>query len=345
MVIMEGAQRRPGPRPRRHACRNCRAGITKSCAQRRPGPRPRRHRCSRRRDAGPLETRSTKAGAETPATPLTVLAPCSSGDKRSTKAGAETPATQVVHLHVAPDLRSQQRSTKAGAETPATQCPAVQPPRHRGRPSAAQRRPGPRPRRHTRQHFAVVDVRRTGALNEGRGRDPGDTRSRLLGSFASWTALNGRPVCRDPGDTRRSVSTSLDFTGAQRVWVWMSSQTRRCPRNLRRITTLSQAALESPGVRSFPVRAPKARRARASQSGQTGSELSEMRLLNLYTITESTRSSIASWTSPNMRAIRLGDETDIRRPITEHAPRIFAHLRDLPEALRTLSFRISECRS
>ena len=268
MVIMEGAQRRPGPRPRRHACRNCRAGITKSCAQRRPGPRPRRHRCSRRRDAGPLETRSTKAGAETPATPLTVLAPCSSGDKRSTKAGAETPATQ-----------SPARGTRSGTATlnegrgrdPGDTMSSRSP------TSAAQRRPGPRPRRHTPTLSLSI-----AALNEGRGRDPGDTRQ--LGSrwtASDWALNEGRG--RDPGDTanrRRTTRkpvcrrlTAILTTGSARVWVWMSSQTRRCPRNLRRITTLSQAALESPGVRSFPVRAPKARRARASQSGQTGSEL------------------------------------------------------------------------
>ena len=177
-VIMEGAQRRPGPRPRRHACRNCRRpgsrnhalnegrgrdpgdtgvalnegrgrdpgdrvthGVT--CAQRRPGPRPRRHMKPHLLD-------------------IVV------GHLRSTKAGAETPATRDVGLFL-----EEPRSTKAGAETPATQSPA------RGDPiwySNAQRRPGPRPRRHA----STVSWSRVGRcpLNEGRGRDPGDTMRR-----------------------------------------------------------------------------------------------------------------------------------------------------------------------
>ena len=61
-----GAQRRPGPRPRRHIEMGERAGGFQH-AQRRPGPRPRRHPV-----LAPLELlvvrRSTKAGAETPAT-------------------------------------------------------------------------------------------------------------------------------------------------------------------------------------------------------------------------------------------------------------------------------------
>ena len=60
------AQRRPGPRPRRHAS----AAMLSACilaAQRRPGPRPRRHACAALDPDGPLH-RSTKAGAETPAT-------------------------------------------------------------------------------------------------------------------------------------------------------------------------------------------------------------------------------------------------------------------------------------
>ena len=86
------------------------------------------------------------------------------------------------------------------------------------------------------------------------------------------------PAQRRPGPRPRRHTTCRRLTVISTiysacVWVWMSSQTRRCPRNLRRITTLSQAALESPGVRRSSVRAPKARRARASQSGQTGSEL------------------------------------------------------------------------
>ena len=268
------------------------------CAQRRPGPRPRRHRY-RRGGHGDNGGRSTKAGAETPATRLPELPGRDHEIMRSTKAGAETPATPLLkeeRCRTARNTLNEGRGRDPG-DTP-----------HRPRPmqfwgqtlnegrgrdpgdtitctwhpiwySNAQRRPGPRPRRHNVQPFKGVALfgrsTKAGAetpathanisrwtasgwaLNEGRGRDSGDTANRRR--------TTRKPVCRR--------LTAILTTGSARVWVWMSSQTRRCPRNLRRITTLSQAALESPGVRSFPVRAPKARRARASQSGQTGSEL------------------------------------------------------------------------
>ena len=99
MDILRVAQRRPGPRPRRHQA-VATSWIRLISAQRRPGPRPRRHR-DVRVDADPEYQRSTKAGAETPATPASGLA---GRDRpiRSTKAGAETPATLLIgaeHLH------------------------------------------------------------------------------------------------------------------------------------------------------------------------------------------------------------------------------------------------------
>ena len=69
-----------------------------SAAQRRPGPRPRRHVLA---SAAMPDARSTKAGAETPAT-LGFLCGINDLDVRSTKAGAETPATLLIgaeHLH------------------------------------------------------------------------------------------------------------------------------------------------------------------------------------------------------------------------------------------------------
>ena len=176
-------------------------------AQRRPGPRPRRH--YRFEDAGVVEARSTKAGAETPAiqrnvadhlgvqtrstkagaeTPATLGLTNRSPDAgfplnegrgrdpgdtlanrcetfhlhRSTKAGAETPATHPEVLIYMTDL---ERSTKAGAETPATRQGSL------GLTSA--------PDRSTKAGAETpathgIEVRWT-ALNEGRGRDPGDT--------------------------------------------------------------------------------------------------------------------------------------------------------------------------
>ena len=85
---------------------------------------------------------------------------------RSTKAGAETPATHLLGIKEAEiDLRS----TKAGAETPATPTEVHRSPLLR---SSAQRRPGPRPRRHAGSRPLASG---RSALNEGRGRDPGDT--------------------------------------------------------------------------------------------------------------------------------------------------------------------------
>ena len=108
---------------------------------------------------------------------------------RSTKAGAETPATHaqrpsaqfMVMLH---------RSTKAGAETPATRpCDAS---RAYSSSSSLNEGPGPRPRRHVKRLPNRRPVRlRT--LNEGRGRDPGDTRQ----------VVYGRPVCRLESAQRR----------------------------------------------------------------------------------------------------------------------------------------------
>ena len=136
------AQRRPGPKPRRQRpVRSHPANIL--AAQRRPGPKPRRQGPGRRSGAGASLARSTKAGAETPATAARVSSSSATRGYRSTKAGAETPATDAglpVVIQGAPralnegrgrnpgDSRSpaqrrgdrRPRSTKAGAETPAT---------------------------------------------------------------------------------------------------------------------------------------------------------------------------------------------------------------------------------
>ena len=213
------AQRRPGPRPRRHYSMVEIAAYVLDHAQRRPGPRPRRHsHIAIALDQQP--SRSTKAGAETPATPTIDLVLVHRGQSRSTKAGAETPATPTMTLcwstavkvaqrrpgprprrhrfvevddrlprrrstkagaetpatHPSPDPYTAHvvRSTKAGAETPATRAPCR--PRMRTIFSNAQRRPGPRPRRHTMLVSRPCHDT-SGPLNEGRGRDPGDTSS------------------------------------------------------------------------------------------------------------------------------------------------------------------------
>ena len=163
-------------------------GVARS-AQRRPGSRPRRH--------NRIEAVDRRHHL------------------RSTKAGVETPATHVPPVHTRHLAR---RSTKAGVETPATPVASV----GMCAPSAsAQRRPGSRPRRHIRQRLrqvldpgrstkagvetpaTPVPVPRLGgfgrALNEGRGRDPGDTPWAKCGSSSGPSLNEGRG--RDPGDT------------------------------------------------------------------------------------------------------------------------------------------------
>ncbi len=202
------AQRRPGPEPRRHLRPRVGRGEGRG-AQRRPGPEPRRHgrRLPPRQEQ---RLRSTKAGAGTPATQVLARAPELPLARRSTKAGAGTPATQV--LARAPELPLARRSTKAGAGTPATplgvgpvdgvdrvrstKAGAGTPATHgkvvHNVPTAlpAQRRPGPEPRRHARRRRASGLCR--GPLNEGRGRNPGDT-SRTSDCSATAAAAQRRP--------------------------------------------------------------------------------------------------------------------------------------------------------
>ena len=127
-----------------------------------------------------LGVRSTKAGASTPATrarvPLVDLA-----DLRSTKAGASTPATLLVRHDV---LRDRERSTKAGASTPATPWPSR----------------GAKHRRRT--------------LNEGRGVNPGDTRTTFPTESTSSVAQR-RPGRQPRRHMRRSWACQF-FRDAQR---------------------------------------------------------------------------------------------------------------------------------
>ena len=185
------AARRPGPRPRRHEI-SVIGTVTFSCAQRRPGPRPRRHVRVVRIDAA-HEVRSTKAGAETPATRLRIPDPIPADVLRSTKAGAETPATlctppRLVEVDVESlnegrgrdpgDTRAygadfkdlEERSTKAGAETPATRWP-----RSRMGASDGSRSTKAGAETPATQFAARWPERPVRPLNEGRGRDPGDT--------------------------------------------------------------------------------------------------------------------------------------------------------------------------
>ena len=173
-TTLEPAQRRPGPKPRRHQPSvNAPTGQSTTLNEGR-GRNPGDTDVLQGLPRYPVFQRSTKAGAETPATlernPSPLLhawlaqrrpgpkprrhahhgRAVSGGPSRSTKAGAETPATLVVVVVVSVKLSP--RSTKAGAETPATPTPATL---YVTLNSPAQRRPGPKPRRHRprrRQH-------------------------------------------------------------------------------------------------------------------------------------------------------------------------------------------------
>ncbi len=194
-----GAQRRPGPEPRRHASsRRCSRPTTRALnegrgrnpgdtigpgesdqkaygAQRRPGPEPRRH-ASLAHGVGHTDGAQRRPGPEPrrhnrPSLTSAALA------SRSTKAGAGTPATHPVCVRL--PARDQFRSTKAGAGTPATRA------RRDGRGRGA------------------------GPLNEGRGRNPGDTCRKLSGLFAprlrSTKAGAGTPATHGGGQSSFAI--------------------------------------------------------------------------------------------------------------------------------------------
>ena len=192
------AQRRPGPKPRRQFVTGAPSITGGNPAQRRPGPKPRRQRVRRGLRVFHRVRRSTKAGAETPATvptPATTIsmvgisAQRRPGPKPRRQAGDRVPESGLCGG----------RSTKAGAETPATATPfrAVL-----AGVTTAQRRPGPKPRR--QPPLSAPCWPGSPPLNEGRGRNPGDSPRSPSRCSAISTPLNeGRG--RNPGD--RPVST------------------------------------------------------------------------------------------------------------------------------------------
>ena len=167
------AQRRPGPRPRRHSralSLPSRSSSLNEGRGRDPGDTglPLAH------DTASMRLRSTKAGAETPATP-SARTRHRTDDPRSTKAGAETPATPGYEarylLLVTPLNEGRGRDPGDTRNGWPVACASSSLNEGRGRDpgdtisfapnwnarSFAQRRPGPRPRRH---HQRAADVRR-----------------------------------------------------------------------------------------------------------------------------------------------------------------------------------------
>ena len=111
--------------------------------------------------------RSTKAGVETPATQYLMAMSCSSRSALNEGRGRDPGDTRELQ---GPVRRDPYRSTKAGVETPATLVGT------RSSHVALDRstKAGSRPRRHAKAMALSASVE---ALNEGRGRDPGDTRT------------------------------------------------------------------------------------------------------------------------------------------------------------------------
>ena len=165
--LNEGRGRDPGDTPDRLH------GVTQG-AQRRPGSRPRRHGES----GGASDNASLNEGRgrDPGDTSRVMIRVRRRARSRSTKAGVETPATQLGDpgMVSSPVLRS----TKAGVETPATP------------PS------GPR--------SATLIV----TLNEGRGRDPGDTSGLASRDMTSCFRLaQRRPGSRPRRHKRRSTGS------------------------------------------------------------------------------------------------------------------------------------------
>ena len=180
------AQRRPGPRPRRHiqAPELTRYLID---AQRRPGPRPRRH----------LALLSTKHE-------ILPLTPSAMGNPSSLNEGRGRDPGDTRGCSSTPDSR--QPLNEGRGRDPGDTCPQLWQP-HGPTPLNEGRGRDPGDTFTLTTYYGAMgnpsslneghDAR---TLNEGRGRDPGDT------SRSVWQhRLNGRTLNegrgRDPGDT------------------------------------------------------------------------------------------------------------------------------------------------
>ena len=185
----------------------CRASLrcTNARAQRRPGHAPRRHShpapCCRAIPCPLNEGRGTHPGDTW--TPAPQGEPV---DRRSTKAGARTPATLLPPALPTPQARA--RSTKAGARTPAT--------RSHDSPSAPScsslnEGRGTHPGDTQSNSGCVPGV--VAALNEGRGTHPGDTSSpaSILRPRSRSTKAGARtPATRATSGSSASAATPLN---------------------------------------------------------------------------------------------------------------------------------------
>ena len=208
--LNEGRGANPGDTPRAMP-----SSSPMTTAQRRPGREPRRH-LAERAAVGRHTTRSTKAGARTPATRHRDGRPAAGGG-RSTKAGARTPATRGG---TGPCSRRRIRAQRR---------PGREPRRHvlasrswTQTIQTAQRRPGREPRRHMEKDIILEiilyrstkagartpatrapgphSIRRAGVRSTKAGARTPATPSLVGDALPIQTALNeGRGA--NPGDT------------------------------------------------------------------------------------------------------------------------------------------------
>ena len=189
------AQRRPGPQPRRHST-SLRSGRSTSTPLNEgrglnPGDTDRIH------PVGELaQERSTKAGASTPATPpesttRRVLLAIALNEGRGLNPGdtlsslLRLQCSSPAQRRPGPQPRRHTHFVTTSAQSDegsAQRRPGPQPRRHPRTFSmytlprlSAQRRPGPQPRRHSQG--IVILTSGHWPLNEGRGLNPGDTRT------------------------------------------------------------------------------------------------------------------------------------------------------------------------
>ena len=199
------AQQRPEPKLRRHI--SIRLSADESVvAQQRPEPKLRRH-------TNVADDGNARADAQQRPEPklrrhFNLLQGLLGRTFRSTKAGAETPATRRCRGSGAVPAS---RSTKAGAETPATPAEYASVP---WTGCVAQQRPEPKLRRHSIPR--VARSRGASPLNKGRSRNSGDT---WVSDFtgAHLYAAQQRPepkLRRHSGGWRRARACSLRSTKA-----------------------------------------------------------------------------------------------------------------------------------
>ena len=202
---------------------------------------------------------------------------------RSTKAGIETPATPPPPACLDPTrepLNEGRDRDPGDTPKPSHDCRGTGP-LNEGRDrdpgdtsgslgspwaiSAAQRRPGSRPRRHLRRRDPTPT--RVSTLNEGRDRDPGDTRDgrRRDRGVPNRSTKAGD---RDPGDTRKTMTSPIFLQSAQRrPGSRPRRHTVRCHRWLKREIRSTKAGIETPATLGCSVRAREAGVQRSTKAG------------------------------------------------------------------------------